>query len=112
RNLSQRVLAEYGYRVITARDGEAALKLFQEHVDAIQIIITDVIMPKKSGREFYDEARKINPKIKVIFTSGYPSDLIQKEGLFNKDHHFLTKPASPQTLLQKVREVLDQPPPG
>ncbi|HYA88063.1 MAG TPA: response regulator, partial [Nitrospirota bacterium] len=72
------------------------------------LLILDVIMPKKNGREVFEEARRSNPNVKVIFTSGYPADLIQKEGVLEKGLHFLSKPSSPQDLLGTVRKVLDQ----
>jgi DNA-binding NtrC family response regulator len=59
-------------------------------------------------RTIREEARKRKPGIKVIFTSGYPLDMIRKEGVFDNDIQFISKPASPQTLLQKVRETLDR----
>ncbi len=110
RELFQQVLSEYGYRVIEAEDGDEALKKFLDQFEAIDLVVTDIIMPRKSGHDFYEEALRRKPGIKVIFTSGYPSDLIQKVGILdNKDVHFLSKPSSPQTLLLKVRETLDQP---
>jgi PAS domain S-box-containing protein len=107
RLLNRSVLQEFGYTVIEASDGEEALQKFQEHRDRISILILDVIMPKKSGREVLEEVRQVNPKVKVIFTSGYPADLVQKEGVLEKGLHFLSKPSSPQALLRTIREVLD-----
>ncbi len=100
-------MQEFGYTVIEAVDGEDALQKFRENRDRISLLILDVIMPKKSGREVLEEVRRSNPNIKVVFTSGYPADLIQKEGVLEKGLHFLSKPSSPQTLLRTVREVLD-----
>jgi PAS domain S-box-containing protein len=108
RLLNREVLQEVGYTVIEAADGEEALQKFREHGDRISLIILDVIMPKKNGREVFEEARRSNPDVKVIFTSGYPADLIQKEGVLEKGLHFISKPSPPQALLRKVREVLDQ----
>jgi two-component system, cell cycle sensor histidine kinase and response regulator CckA len=108
RRLNKGVLREFGYTVIEAADGEEALKKFRELRDRISLFILDVIMPKKNGREVFEEARRSNPNTKVIFTSGYPADLIQKEGVLEKGLHFLSKPSSPQALLRMVREVLDQ----
>ncbi|HUL00039.1 MAG TPA: response regulator, partial [Nitrospirota bacterium] len=108
RVLNRNVLQEFGYTVIEAIDGEEALQEFQEHRDRISLLILDVIMPKKSGREVFEEARRNNPNVKVLFTSGYPSDLIQKEGVLESGLHFLSKPSSPQALLRTIREVLDQ----
>jgi two-component system cell cycle sensor histidine kinase/response regulator CckA len=108
RLLKREVLQEVGYTVIEAADGEEALQKFREHPDSINLFILDVIMPKKNGREVFREARKSNPDVKALFTSGYPADLIKKEGVLEKGLHFLPKPSSPEALLRKVRELLDQ----
>jgi len=108
RLMNRDVLQEFGYTVIEAADGEEALQKFWKHPDQISLFILDVIMPKKNGKEVFEEARRINQNVKVIFTSGYPADLIQKEGVLKKGLHFLSKPSSPQALLQTVRELLDQ----
>jgi CheY-like chemotaxis protein len=102
------VLQEFGYTVIEAADGDEALQKYREHRDRISLCILDVIMPKKNGREVFDEARRSDPNVKVIFTSGYPADLVQKEGVLEQGLHFLSKPSPPQALLRKIREVLDQ----
>jgi CheY-like chemotaxis protein len=108
RMLNRDVLQEFGYTVIAAEDGDEALRMFREHRDRISLVILDVIMPKKNGKEVLDEARRSNPNIKAIFTSGYPADLIQRDGVLEKGLHFLSKPVTPQALLRKIREVLDQ----
>ena len=108
RTLTQIVLSEFGYRVIEAADGEEALKKFLDNQDTINLLIIDVIMPRKNGRAVYDEVKILRPDVKVLFTSGYPADLIQKEGVLEKGLNFLSKPSSPQALLRMVREVLDQ----
>jgi two-component system cell cycle sensor histidine kinase/response regulator CckA len=108
RLLNAGVLKEFGYSVFEAVDGEEALRKFREQRDRIRLLILDVIMPKMSGREVFEYARRSDPSVRGIFTSGYPADLIQKEGVLESGLHFLPKPYSPQTLLRKVREVLDQ----
>ncbi len=108
RQLNRDLLKEFGYTVIEATDGEEALQKFREHRDRISLIILDVIMPKKNGREVYEEVSRSKSNVKVIFTSGYPADLIQKENVLEKGLHFLSKPFSPQALLRTVRGVLDQ----
>jgi CheY-like chemotaxis protein len=108
RQLTGEVLQEYGYAVIEAVDGEEALRKFEQHRERISLVILDIIMPKKNGKEVFEEARRRNPNVKAIFTSGYPADLIQREGVLEKGLHFLSKPSTPQALLRKVREVLDQ----
>ena len=65
-------------------------------------------MPKKNGREVYDEIRKINPRIKALFASGYARDVVLEKGIQEKGIDFIAKPVSPGDLLEKVREVLDK----
>jgi CheY-like chemotaxis protein len=106
--LIRQVLEDFGYTVIEAADGEDAVRLFMEHPDAIKLLLFDVIMPKKNGREAYAEIQKIRPAIKVLFTSGYTADIIHKQGLLEKGLEFILKPVSPTELLKKVRDVLDK----
>jgi two-component system cell cycle sensor histidine kinase/response regulator CckA len=108
RKLTQVVLSEFGYRVIQAVDGEEALRKFLDNRAAISLLIVDVIMPRMNGRDVYEEVKRIRPDVKVLFTSGYPADLIQKEGVLEKGLNFLSKPASPQAVLRAVRQLLDQ----
>jgi two-component system, cell cycle sensor histidine kinase and response regulator CckA len=106
RGLISKVLSEYGYRTVEAIDGTDAMERFKK-IAKIDLLILDSIMPKKNGREVYDEIRKIKPDIRVIFMSGYTRDVILDKGVEDKKFHFLQKPISPDTLLQKVRDVLD-----
>jgi PAS domain S-box-containing protein len=108
REFIKKVLEEFGYEVIEAEDGEDALKVFNENKDRIQLLILDVVMPKKNGKEVYDEIRKLIPDIKAIFTSGYNADIIHKKGILEEGLDFILKPISPQELLKKVREVMDK----
>ncbi len=106
RHLMRDVLAKYGYKTIEATDGEDAIRKFTQH-DDVDLIIVDSVMPKKNGREVYEEIHRAQPHIRVIFTSGYTKDVVLDKGIEGKDFHFIAKPLSPVTLLQKVREVLD-----
>lgn len=108
RELISEVLSVSGYTVIEAEDGEDAVKVFFENRDKIQLLIIDVIMPKKNGKEVYDEIRKISPEIKAIFTSGYDANVIHKKGILEEGLNFISKPISPNKLLLEVREVLDK----
>jgi CheY-like chemotaxis protein len=107
RKITKQVLEEFGYKVIEAVDGEDAACKVRKHGEQIQLLITDVIMPRKNGKESYDEIKSIMPGIKVLFTSGYPNDHIHKKGILDEDLNFLFKPAPPAVLLSKVRHVLD-----
>lgn len=108
RGLMKTVLTEHGYSIIEAVDGEDAVELFLKTEKSIDLIILDTIMPKKNGREVYDEIRRIKPHSKVIFTSGYTRDVILDKGMAAGDSfEFIPKPITPYVLLQKVRQVLD-----
>jgi len=108
KKLSETVLKTYGYRAIMAEDGEDAVKKFMENKEQIQLVILDMIMPKKSGKEAYDEIRKIKPGIKTLFISGYTADKVQNGGPTGEGIELMLKPVSPKDLLRKVREVLDR----
>jgi signal transduction histidine kinase len=107
RQLSELILTQNGYKVISAQDGEDAVSKFIEHKDKIQLVILDVIMPKKSGKEAYDGIKSINPYMKVLFLSGYTSDRIDIYSLGTEGINFANKPLPPRDLLMKVREILD-----
>jgi two-component SAPR family response regulator len=65
------------------------------------------MLPKKKGREVYDEIMKINPDIKALFISGYSGDVLHKMGIFENKHNFIPKPFSRSHLLKKIRDSLD-----
>ena len=108
RKLSRVMLEEFGYTVIVAEDGEDAVRKFSERGDEIQMIILDMIMPRKSGKETYDEIQKIRPGVKALFVSGYTADKIRLERIPGERVDLLLKPLSPRVLVRKVREILDK----
>ncbi len=108
RKLSTVVLTEFGYKVIEAADGEEAVEECIRNSDVVDMVMLDVIMPKKNGREAYEEIKKIKPGIKVLFASGYTADIVHKKGIIDEGQDFLLKPVSPNDLLRKVREILDR----
>jgi nitrogen-specific signal transduction histidine kinase/CheY-like chemotaxis protein len=101
------VLEGFGYIVIEAVDGEEAVKRFREYKDAIKLLLFDIIMPKKNGKDAYEDIKGIRHDIKALFLSGYARDIIQKFGIEN-GIEFISKPVSSVELLRKVREVLDK----
>lgn len=110
RNLVKTVLEGNGYKVIEATDGEDAIKKFTEHKDEINLLIFDVVMPKKSGKDAYDTIRKVKPEVKTLFMSGYSEDIIHKRGfVIEKGLTYVSKPILPTELLKIVRELLDKP---
>jgi len=108
RSLTSRVLGESGYTVIVASDGQDALAHLARNLDRIDLLIVDVVMPGMNGKEVAEEAEGMKPGIKVLYTSGYPADVIQTKGVLQEGLSFIAKPAAPQDLLRKVREVLDR----
>jgi DNA-binding NtrC family response regulator len=108
RKFTKETLERFGYKVIEAADGDEALRKFKENEDKIQLLILDVIMPKRSGREVYNEISKTRPDIKVIFVSGYPADVIYEKVIFEEGFNFIPKPVRPTDLLKTVRGELDR----
>jgi len=107
RQLTKEVLEESGYTVLEARDGWDAIEKFTQNKDTINLVILDVVMPKKNGKEAYNEIRKIREDVKALFTSGYTGDIVLGKGIENNAFNFIPKPLSPIDLLKKVRVVLD-----
>jgi CheY-like chemotaxis protein len=107
RILVRNILAEYGYNILESADGQEAVERFMGIDNHVDLLLLDVILPKIDGKSVYDEIRKIKPDIKVLFMSGYTTDIVQKHGVIAQGSNFLQKPVMPHVLLNKVREVLD-----
>ncbi len=105
---TQKVFEEYGYTVIRASDGEDAIEKFRKYQRDVSLLILDVRMPRKNGKEAYDTIRKIKPGIKALFMSGYSKNILEKDTL-KEGLHFISKPFVPTELLRYVRKVLDNP---
>lgn len=108
RKFVREVLERTGYTVIEAVDGEDAIHRFLKNADRIDFLIIDAVMPKKNGKAVYNEIRKTKPHMKVLFISGYTKDIMIEKGICGASDNFLLKPLSPNELLQKVREIIDQ----
>ncbi|MFZ2632390.1 MAG: ATP-binding protein [Desulfosalsimonadaceae bacterium] len=106
RGLLARVLKQYGYTVIEARDGREALALCDQLVDRLDLIITDVVMPGMSGSELVDSLKKKMPDLKILFMSGYSDKAILHHVTINSEVAFIQKPISPKALGRKVQEIL------
>jgi two-component system, cell cycle sensor histidine kinase and response regulator CckA len=106
RGLTNAVLKAYGYRVLDAANAAAALALAAEHPDEIDLLLTDVILPGMNGRELADRMQAQNPRLKVLFTSGYSADVIARRGVLEPDVAYLPKPFNAESLAAKVRQVL------
>jgi CheY-like chemotaxis protein len=107
RYLVRQILHSKGYKVLEASNGVDALLLLEQLSEPPQLIITDVIMPFMSGREFADKAMTIHKTMKVLFMSGYTDDAIVQHGILDSNVAFIQKPFTTVSLANKVREVLD-----
>ena len=106
RNMLTIILESHGYIVMQAVDGEDAIRVHNEN--RIDLVILDVVMPRKNGKETLDEIAKIDPCVKAIFVSGYTGDMVIDKGIQSESVDFIQKPVSVPELLSKVREVLDR----
>jgi DNA-binding response OmpR family regulator len=107
RQLSEIVLTQSGYKVISAGDGVEATSKFIDNKESIQLAILDVVMPKKSGKEVYDVIREMRSDIKVLFSSGYTASRLDQALVQAENINLIPKPVSPRNLLRRVREILD-----
>jgi signal transduction histidine kinase len=108
RKFMRKVLEGAGYTVIEAKDGEDAIEVFIENKDRIKLLVLDVIMPKKNGKEVYETLKETTPYLKALFTSGYSADILHKKGIISEGREVILKPISSNNLLRKIRDLLDQ----
>lgn len=102
-------LESKGYQVLTAEDGVSAEQIAKLHKGEIHLLLTDVVMPRKGGRDLAEDLRQILPHMKVLFISGYTGDFVVRNAILESGAVFLQKPFSMQSLAKKIREVLDGP---
>ncbi|MGH7628772.1 MAG: PAS domain S-box protein, partial [Gemmatimonadales bacterium] len=107
RDFACRFLQGEGYRTLEAENGHDALELIRADPGTLDLVLSDVVMPRMGGREFADRLARLRPGLPVLFMSGYTNDEIMRRGLLEPGAPFLAKPFSPETLSAKVREVLD-----
>jgi CheY-like chemotaxis protein len=107
RALAQAILERCGYHVLAPGNGQAALRFAQESQEPIHLLLTDTIMPVMNGPELAKQLRSIRPETKVLFMSGYTDKVIAYTSALEPGTAFLQKPFTPQTLTQKVHEVLN-----
>ncbi len=110
RDLTSIMLKQLGYEVLPASNGGEALLLAEKHAGRIDLLMTDVVMPRMNGRELAERLRRLKPDLKVLFTSGYTEDVIVHHGIVTQELSFIGKPYSLHALATKLREVLDPKP--
>ena len=107
-DVAQRMLEKLGYKVFTARDGKEAVEVFRKHKEEIDVIVLDMIMPKMSGGEAFDQIKKIAPEMKVLLSSGYSINGQASEILNRGCNGFIQKPFNLQNLSKSLRTILEE----
>ena len=110
RAIARETLARWGYRVLLAPDGSAALTLARRHHEPIDLLLTDVVMPGLHGRALAEALQRDRPTLRVLFMSGYTEDEVLHRGVSTEALAFIAKPFTPDALAARVRAVLDADP--
>jgi two-component system, cell cycle sensor histidine kinase and response regulator CckA len=110
RKVAKRSLEAAGYRVLAAANGDDALVVAAQHAGDIHLLLTDVVMPRMSGKALATELSKARSNLKVVYTSGYTDNAIVHHGVLDAGTHFLPKPFTSAEVARKVREILDMDP--
>jgi len=105
---ARKALSRGGFKVVEARNGEEALQRWRER-SGVDLVVSDLVMPEMGGRELATRLRAEAPHLKILFTSGYTDDAGIRQGALENGMGFLGKPFTPEELLRKAREMLDQP---
>jgi two-component system, cell cycle sensor histidine kinase and response regulator CckA len=108
REITREILEEHGYVVIEAGSGDGALRSAEAHTRDIGLLLTDVVMPRMGGRELAERLTRLRPRLRVLFMSGYTDDAVVRHGVLATSAAFIQKPFGAESLLAKVREVLEQ----
>ena len=106
RGALEEFLTRYGYTIIAAVDGQDAVEKFAARKDEIDLVISDIVMPRKSGKAASDEIRQMSEDMKFIFISGYANNVIEREGGLGADAEILSKPIMPFVMLGKIKELV------
>jgi two-component system, cell cycle sensor histidine kinase and response regulator CckA len=107
RRMTVEVLTRQGYTVLEASGGADCLEKLGELSGALDLLITDVVMPEMNGKMLYKEAAQRLPRLKVLYMSGYTADVIASQGVLDEGVNFIQKPFVPSSLAAKVRAVLE-----
>jgi two-component system cell cycle sensor histidine kinase/response regulator CckA len=107
RNMTTDILGIHGYHVLVAANGQEAIKICEEYGGQIDLMLTDVVMPRISGKQLYELCRPFRPAMRVLFMSGYTDNAIVHHGVLDEGINFIQKPFTPDKLARKIREVID-----
>jgi two-component system cell cycle sensor histidine kinase/response regulator CckA len=107
RTLARTILRKYGYHVLEAQSPGDAMLLCEQHDGTIHLLLTDVVMPRMSGRQLAERLVRIRPAMKVLYMSGYTDDVIMREGIQQSRIAFIHKPITPEALARKLRTVFE-----
>ena len=107
RKVACEILGAAGYIVLTARNAAEAIAAFRAHPEQVQLLLTDVVLPDRNGCDLAQELSSLRRGIRAIFISGYPENLVTRRGL-QPGWSYLPKPFSAASLLQKVKEALNE----
>ncbi len=106
--MAHAILQQQGYIVLEAAEAATAIRMADQYAGSIDLVVTDVVMPKMNGRILARAIQERRPDAKVLYMSGYPDDAIVRHGVLEPGTPFLQKPFTPGTLVRKIRQVLDQ----
>ena len=110
RRLCEQVLSGCGYEMFTAVNGQDGIEVFEENADNIDLVIVDLVMPKRGGRDVFEAIRTVKPSTRVLFSTGYASHSEQARFISEYGLEMIEKPYTPETLCRRVEALLDRDP--
>ena len=104
-----RILEKYGYRVLEAGSGKEAIQKAGDEPGSVKLLLTDAIMFEMNGRELADELVKTNPRMRIVFISGYSREILSEQGILHEGNRLIPKPFDVEELMREIRTALDEP---